>query len=222
MEKNLPAYQYFEYKPRCSKTKNTTFVYVQDVETMPKSVTTHPEEMEVVIVVNKLEEEENNTMADTRFISVMEMVEDWDRMTTVEDQVEFKDKKEGYKVNRRTSDRFRSLTNCFEKSEQQGVGGSDGVEILGSYSELTDKPTYTNDMFRYSTFTEMGRKSETKLNILRPRKQKLCVMRKESSLSLLGVISSNGKRVREVECENNLPVSRNKKKLKVSLVCTPN
>ena len=120
---NLPAYQYFEYKPRCSKTKNTTFVYVQDVETMPKSVTTHPEEMEVVIVVNRLEEEENNTMADTKFISVMEMVEDWDRMTTVEDQVEFKDKKEGYKVNRRTSDRFRSLTNCFEKSEQQGVGG---------------------------------------------------------------------------------------------------
>ena len=96
--------------------------------------------------------------------------------------------------------------------------------ILGSYSEVTDKPTYTttNDIFIHSSFSEMGRKSETKLNILRPRKQKLCVMRKESSLSLLSVISSNGKRVREVECENNLPVSRNKKKLKVSLVCTPN
>ena len=88
-------------------------MYVQDVETMPESMTTHTEEMEVVIIVDRLEEAENNIMADTKFISVKEMVEDWDRKFTVEDQVEFGDKKEGDKVDRRTSDRFRRLTNCF-------------------------------------------------------------------------------------------------------------
>ena len=101
-------------------------------------------------------------------------------------------------------------------------GGSEEVEVVDSYSEVTDKPTYStyNDIFKHSSFSEMGRKSETEVNILRPRNQKLCVMRKESSLSLGGIISANGKRVREVECEDNPSVFRNKKKMKVSPVCT--
>ena len=135
--------------------------------------------------------------------------------------MEIINKEEGAKMDRRTSDRFRRLTNCFEESEQQGVGGSEEVEILGSNSEVTDKPTYTttNYTFRYSSFSEMGRNSEVKLNIPRPRQQKLCVVRRERSL--LDEISTNGKRVREVECEIYLPVSLNKKKLKVSPMCTP-
>jgi hypothetical protein len=125
-------------------------------------------------------------------------------------------------VDRRTSDRFKSLTKCFEESEQQGVRGSDGVDILGSNSEVTDKPTYptTNSTFKYSSFSEMGRKSKMKMKVHIPRQQKLCVVRRERSL--LDEISTNGKRVREVECEIYLPVSLNKKKLKVSPMCTPN
>jgi hypothetical protein len=192
------------------------------VETMPKSVTTHPEEMEVVIIVDRLEEADNNTMADTKFISVKEMVEAWDKKLALEDKVEFRDNKEGANVDRRTSDRFKSLTKCFEESEQQGVRGIDGVDILGSNSEVTDKPTYptTNFTFKYSSFSEMGRKSEMKMKVNIPRQQKLCVVRRERSL--LDEISTNGKRVREVECEIYLPVSLNKKKLKVSPMCTPN
>ena len=96
------------------------------------------------------------------------------------------------------------------------------VDILGSNSEVTDKPTYptTNSTFKYSSFSEMGRKSKMKMKVHIPRQQKLCVVRRERSL--LDEISTNGKRVREVECEIYLPVSLNKKKLKVSPMCTPN
>ena len=34
----LPVYRYVEYKPRFSKKRNTTFVYVTDVEEMPKAL----------------------------------------------------------------------------------------------------------------------------------------------------------------------------------------
>ena len=203
---NLPTYQYMEYKPRCSSTKNTTFMYVPDVGIMPKSVTTKPEEMEVGIDVNRLEETRGTAIADTEFTSVKEMVEEWDKKFTLEDQVETVNK-EGAKMDRRTSDRFKRLTMCFERSEQGVVGVSEEAEILDSKDEVTDKPTYPATISNFSDVC-------SKLNISRPRKQKLCVVRREGSS--LARFSTNEKRVRDSGCESNLPVSLNWKKLKVS------
>ena len=96
---------------------------------------------------------------------------------------------------------------CFERSEQ-GVGeGGEEAEILDSKIEVTDKPTYPATISNFSDVC-------SKLNISRPRKQKLCVVRREGSS--LARFSTNEKRVRDSECESNLPVFLNWKKLKVS------
>ena len=178
-----------------------------DVGIIPKSVTTKPEEMEVVTTVYRLEEARDTAMADIEFTSVKGMVEDWDRKFALEEQVEIINKEEGAKMDRRTSDRFRSLTMCFEKSEE-GVRGSEGAEISRSKFEVTDKPTYPTTI---SNFSDVCSKFDI---ISRPRKQKLCVVRREGSS--LARISTNEKRVRDGECESYLPVSLNWKKRKVS------
>jgi hypothetical protein len=147
-------------------------------------------------------------MADTEFTSVKEMVEEWDKKFTLEEQVEIINK-EGAKMDRRTSDRFKSLTMCFERSER-GVGVSEEAEISGSKVEVTDKPTYPTTILNFSDVC-------SKFNISIPRKQKLCVVRREGSS--LARISTNEKRVRDGECETNLPVSLNWKKMKVSSLC---
>ena len=145
----------------------------------------------------------------SKFTSVKEMVDDWDRKFALEEQVEIINK-EGAKMDRRTSDRFRSLTMCFEKSEE-GVRGSEGAEISGSKFEVTDKPTYPTTISNFSDVC-------SKFNIIsRPRKQKLCVVRRGGSS--LARISTNEKRVRDGECETNLPVYLNLKKMKVSSMC---
>ena len=203
---NLPTYQYMEYKPRCSSTRSTTFMYVPDVGTRPKSVTTKPEEMEVGIDVNRLEETRGTAIADTEFTSVKEMVEEWDKKFTLEDQVDTVNQ-EGARMDRRTSDRFKRLTMCFERSEQGVVGVSEEAEILESKVEVTDKPTYPATILNFSDVC-------SKFNISIPRKQKLCVVRREGSS--LARISTNEKRVRDGECESYLPVSLNWKKMKVS------
>ena len=58
----LPRYQYVEYKPRCSKTRSTTFVYRQD-KTMPEvqleqemAVSTQPEQDVTKVIVHEPEE----------------------------------------------------------------------------------------------------------------------------------------------------------------------
>ena len=109
---NLPAYQYIEYKPRCSKTRITTFKYVPDVrnfhrpkEELERSVTDEPEHVEAVINVKEPEVVSDKNVGDTElnmeWRSVKELVEDWDRMCTLEENVTYM---EEAKTDRRVSD----------------------------------------------------------------------------------------------------------------------
>ena len=90
----LPGYDYVEYKPRCSKTKRTTFLYVQD-KTKPEvlveqemDVSTQFRQDEAKVIVYGPEERTNFVSAERQFLSVKERVEDWDRLNSVEEVVE--------------------------------------------------------------------------------------------------------------------------------------
>ena len=220
----LPKYEYVEYKPRCSKSKRTTFEYVQDrckpeiqVE-QEMDVSTQPRQDEANMIVYEPEEGRNLVNTEAHFLSVRERIEDWDRLNSMEEVMETA--KEVVSTARRSSDRFRRLAGCFEKSAQGVEGESELSELSGANFKMAEN---THSQFpRFSNFTDIlaqfspgGVKKHIK--IPRLRQQKLRVGREGSIL--LDDRSTNGKRVfASVGNYRDYPgfEDRSNKKLKVS------
>ena len=99
--------------------------------------TTKPEHKEVRIIVEEPEVKDITTMMDTEIRSVGELVADWERMCTMEENVMVT--KEGDKPNRRVSDRIKRLSANFVNSGQgKGVEG-EGAELMVSGREVVDQ-----------------------------------------------------------------------------------
>ena len=197
----LPVYEYTEYKPRCSKTRRTNYVYVQEVvpndnilEEHEMEKSTKFEQGEAMDIVYVPEERKDQAY------TVKVMVENWDRKEEMMEMVEMETPNP-----RRISENFKNLRSIFEKSDAGGIYEG-GPELVQSESSVPDK--IHPHLPKFKNFTEiLGKFSQGDIKKSRPRQQKLCVVRQ----GVLGLVKLSTNEKRDRESDMNLPGLKTKK-----------
>ena len=119
------------------------------------------------------------------------MVEEWDNMLTMEEgstntnNVE-KEERAGM-MDKRVGENIKRLSACFERQEQGGRGEGVGADILKGEFKIADNSLKFPNFQNFSELLETKKSQTFKL---RPRQQKLCVVR-QGGFSLVQ-ISTNG------------------------------